>query len=76
MYASPIVYPLSLVPERYQPLYAVNPLVGILSAFRAGLFGLPVPWLVIGVSSVSAFAIMVFGVMHFRRSEPRFADVA
>jgi lipopolysaccharide transport system permease protein len=76
MYASPIVYPLSLVPEQWQLLYALNPMVGVITAFRAGLFGLAVPWGVIGVSFLSSLALMALGIAYFRRNEPRFADVA
>ena len=76
MYASPVVYPISLIPERWRLLYAINPLAGIIEGLRAALFGLPVPWAVIGVSSVSAVAVFAFGILHFRRTEPRFADIA
>lgn len=76
MYASPIVYPLSLVPERWQLLYALNPMVGVITAFRTGLFGLAVPWGVLGVSLLSSLAMMALGIAYFRRNEPRFADVA
>jgi lipopolysaccharide transport system permease protein len=76
MYASPVVYPISLIPEQWRLLYAVNPLAGIIEGLRAALFGLPVPWAVIGVSSLSAIAVFAFGVLHFRRTEPRFADIA
>ena len=76
MYASPVVYPLSMIPERWQLLYAVNPMAGIIEGLRAALFGLPVPWAAIGVSSLSAVAVFVYGILHFRRTEPRFADIA
>ena len=76
MYASPVVYPISMIPERWRLLYAVNPMAGIIEGLRAALFGLPVPWAVIGVSSLSSIAIFVYGILHFRRTEPRFADIA
>ena len=76
MYASPVVYPISIIPERWRLVYALNPLAGIIEGFRAALFGLPVPWAVIGVSTLSGLAIATFGVLHFRRTEPRFADIA
>lgn len=76
MFATPIVYPLSLVPERWQPLYALNPLAGVVSTFRASLFGLPIPWMVLGISTLSSIAALFLGVIHFRRTEPRFADIA
>ena len=76
MYGSPVVYPISLIPERWRLLYALNPLAGIIEGLRASLFGLPVPWAIIGVSSLSGAAIFALGIMHFRRTEPRFADIA
>jgi lipopolysaccharide transport system permease protein len=76
MYASPVVYPISIIPERWRLLYAVNPLAGIIEGLRAALFDLPVPWAVIAVSSLSGVAVFVLGILHFRRTEPRFADIA
>jgi lipopolysaccharide transport system permease protein len=76
MYASPVVYPLSIIPERWRLVYAINPLVGIIEGFRAALFGRPFPWAVVGVSALSALVISTFAILHFRRTEPRFADIA
>ena len=76
MYASPVVYPMSIIPEQWRPLYALNPLAGIIEGFRAALFGRPVPWLIIGISTISGVVLFAFGLMHFRRTEPRFADIA
>ena len=76
MYASPVVYPMSIIPERWRLLYAVNPLVGIIEGLRATLFGRPVPWAVVGVSTLSALVIATLAILHFRRTEPRFADIA
>ena len=76
MYASPVVYPLSIIPERWRLLYAVNPMVGVIEGLRAALFDKPFPWAVVGVSAASALLIATFGLLHFRRTEPRFADIA
>lgn len=77
MYLSPVVYPASLVPERYQLLYGLNPMVGIISGFRACLLGVPVmPWEQIGQSVGISVLLLVTGALFFRRSERLFADVA
>ena len=55
MYAAPVVYPTSLIPERFRYLYAVNPLVGVIEGFRASLLGsTPVPWDLIAHRRASA----------------------
>lgn len=77
MYASPIVYPMSLVPEAYLPLYILNPMVGVVEGFRSVLLGtIAIPWVAIGVSVVVGGVLFVTGVMYFRRTERIFADVA
>ena len=76
MYASPVVYPMSIIPEQWRPLYALNPLAGIIEGIRAALFGRPIPWTLLGISALSGIVLFAFGLMHFRRTEPRFADIA
>ena len=77
MYASPVVYPTSLVPPRFRLLYALNPAVGVIEGLRASLLGrASMPWNLIAVSSCSGVLLFVLGVVYFRRTEPRFADVA
>ncbi len=77
MYGSPIVYPMSLVPERYQTLYALNPMVGVIEGFRSVLLGTTaVPWGAVGLSLLGSLLIFATGVLYFRRTERIFADVA
>jgi lipopolysaccharide transport system permease protein len=77
MYAAPVVYPTSLIPIKVRPLYALNPLVGVIEGFRACLLGSsPVPWDLIGIASASALVILWSGTLYFVRKEPVFADVA
>lgn len=77
MYASPIVYPLSLVPERYRALYALNPMTGVVEGLRASLLGTgPIP-VARMVTSVAVGAILLAGgALYFRHVERVFADVA
>jgi lipopolysaccharide transport system permease protein len=77
MYASPIVYPLSLVPEAYRPFYLLNPMVGVVEGFRASLLGTTaIPWDAIGISLLVSALLCGSGVLYFRRTEKIFADVA
>jgi lipopolysaccharide transport system permease protein len=77
MYAAPVVYPTSLIPERFRYVYAINPLVGVIEGFRACLLGSrPVPWDLIGIGGISALLILLFGTLYFVRKEAVFADVA
>ena len=77
MFGSPIVYPLSLVPEQYRLLYSMNPMAGAISAFRSVLLGTtPIPWPELGVSFVGALVLLFTGALYFRRTERIFADVA
>jgi lipopolysaccharide transport system permease protein len=77
MYASPIVYPLSLVPPAYRPIYSLNPLVGALAGFRSALVGTQGPsGYQLGLSFLSCVVILIGGLMYFRRTERVFADVA
>lgn len=75
MFASPIIYPSSLVPEKWRWLYALNPLVGIIEGFRAALFGREFDWLALAVSTIIALILLVYSIYTFRRMEKSFADV-
>ena len=77
MYAAPVVYPSSIVPDKYLLLYALNPMVGVIEGFRSALLGTnPMPWDLIAIGSVSAIIIATTGAFYFRRMEGVFADVA
>jgi lipopolysaccharide transport system permease protein len=75
MFATPIIYPASLVPERYRWILAINPLAGIIEAFRAVCFGLPLDWSSLAISAVVSAAILIVAAYGFRRMEKGFADV-
>ena len=76
MYLSPVIYPVDLVPTRWQPFLAINPMVGVIDGFRSALFGVPWNLEALSVSVLAAFASLVFGLFYFRKTERRFADVA
>lgn len=76
LYVSPVVYPISLLPDKYRLLYSINPMVGVIEGFRAALLGsTSMPWDLIGVSAASTLVITVTGLYYFRRMERVFSDV-
>jgi lipopolysaccharide transport system permease protein len=76
MYASPVVYPLSVVPDAYRSVYMLNPMVGVVEGFRSVLLATnPVPWSTIGTGAAVACLLLLSGVFYFRRTEAVFADV-
>ena len=76
MYAAPVVYPASLIPQKYRLLYGLNPMAGVIEGFRAALLGSrPMPWDLITVGSIMAIVFAVTGALYFRRMERIFADV-
>ncbi len=77
MYAAPVVWPASLVPERFRLLYGLYPMAGVIEGFRSALLGHnPMPWDLIAAGSVTAMVLFVFGTLYFRRMERIFSDVA
>jgi lipopolysaccharide transport system permease protein len=75
MFATPIIYPLSLVPERWRWALTLNPLTGIIEGYRAAFFGRPFNWPALAISSVITFALLVYAAYHFKRMERTFADI-
>jgi lipopolysaccharide transport system permease protein len=75
MFATPVAYPASLVPERWRIVYGLNPMTGVVEGFRWALVGGPAPGPMVVVSSVVVAALLASGLAFFRRSEGTFADV-
>jgi lipopolysaccharide transport system permease protein len=77
MFLSPVIYPVSMVPEKYQWLLALNPMGGVIKAYRASILGhQPIDWSLLGLSSAMIFLVVITGLFYFRRMEKVFADVA
>ena len=73
--ATPIAYPLSEIPEKWQTLYMLNPMVGVVESFRWALLGGdPVPDLALIFSASLSVLILISGLFYFRRMERTFAD--
>ena len=76
MFVSPVIYPVSIVNEKYRWLLALNPMGGVIEAYRASLLGhMPVDWSLLGLSSAMILLILITGLYYFRRMEKVFADV-
>ncbi len=75
-FLSPVVYETaSVIPKQWQPLYALNPMVGVLEGFRWALLGKSMPpWEMMGVSFTILLAILIGGLIYFRHTERSFAD--
>jgi len=75
MFASPIIYPSSMLPGTWRWLVRLNPLTGIIEAFRASLFGGEFDWAALGISAIITITLLVYSAYAFRRVERGFADI-
>jgi lipopolysaccharide transport system permease protein len=75
MYVTPVVYPLAALPARYRTVAVLNPMSGIVEAFRATLFGTAVPTMPLLWSVAASLLLLLTGAFYFRRAERRFADI-
>lgn len=76
MYASPIVYPITIIPEgMIRNIYSLNPMVGVVQGFRWALFGGTPPDMTLLFSSIAVVVLLVSGLFFFRSMEKTFADV-
>lgn len=76
MFATPVIYPTSLVGGQYKWLLSLNPMGGVIEAFRPAVLGhMPIPWLSLSISTSIGFIVFIGGVFYFRSVERYFADV-
>jgi lipopolysaccharide transport system permease protein len=76
LFATPVVYPATLVPKEWRALYGLNPMAGVVEGFRWALFGNVAPmWGLMAVSLAVTLALFVGGLYWFRKVEHRFSDV-
>lgn len=75
LFATPIVYPTSLVPPKWRLLYGLNPMVGVVDGFRWALLGGPAPGPTIAMSALAGIVLALGGALYFRRTERAFADI-
>ena len=76
MFASPVVYPVSMLPEKYRLIYAINPMVGVIEGFRSALLGtVAFPTQMLLISTLVSVILFIAGALYFRHTERYFADV-
>jgi lipopolysaccharide transport system permease protein len=79
MFATPIIYPTSMMPQQYRLIFALNPMTGIIEAYRVALLGkvngAQFNWVSLGFSAAIIITILVFAAYNFRRMERTFADL-
>jgi lipopolysaccharide transport system permease protein len=75
MFVSPVIYPSSLMPEKWRWVLTINPMTGIIDGFRASLLGQPVMWGSLAYSGAVTLAALLFAAFSFRHMERQFADV-
>ena len=75
MFASPIIYPASLMPAKWRWVLWINPLTGIIEGYRAALLGRSFDWPSLGISTMITLALLVYSAYSFRRMEKTFADI-
>ncbi len=75
LFATPVAYPSSIVPEAWRPLYGLNPMAGVVEGFRWALLGAKPPGAMLAVSGMVVIALLVGGLYYFRRMEQDFADI-
>lgn len=74
MFASPVVYAASMIPEQYRFLYGLNPMTGVIEGFRWSLLGTNAPGTMIIGSVIVSTVVLISGAIYFKRTERTFAD--
>ena len=75
MFATPVVYPASLVPEGWRWLLFLNPMAGFIEGFRSAFLGRPFDWLAITLSLIVSVLVFAAGIAYFEKVERQFADI-
>ena len=76
LFATPVAYPSSIVPEAWRPLYGLNPMAGVVEGFRWALLGTAkAPSTMLAVSITAVGLLLIGGLYYFRRTEQEFADI-
>jgi len=75
MFITPVIFPVSLVPDRWQWVLYLNPMTGLVEGFRSAFLGRPFDLAGLGISFAIAIAVFLVGVAYFEKVERRFADI-
>lgn len=74
MYATPVIYPASMVPEKYAFFLQLNPMAPVIEAFRAIYLGGTIPWEGLGISAAITTFLLLLGIVMFKKVERSFMD--
>jgi lipopolysaccharide transport system permease protein len=76
MFAAPVVYPASLIPQKFKLLFWLNPLTPLIESFRSSFFShRPLPFFYLGISVMSSLSLLLVGIILFNRKEKQIMDV-
>jgi len=76
MFLTPVIYPVSIIPQQYQWIAFLNPMAGVITVARQSLLGTePIDWILIFISLGIAIIFVIGGVTYFRKTERYFADI-
>ena len=75
MFITPVVYPISVIPHRWRWLINLNPMAGLVEAYRSSFLSTPVPWGQVALSVGSGAVFFLIGTAYFRKVERGFADI-
>lgn len=75
MYLTPVIYPVTFIPAKWRWAVMLNPLSGIIEAFRSAIFNQPVNWLGLAAATIITLSFFVYAAYDFRRMERVFADI-
>lgn len=76
LYVTPVIYPISLIPEKFQAFLYINPMTGVITVARSFLLHQgTVNWNYIGISVLSSIIMFALGLAYFRKTERFFADI-
>lgn len=74
-FASPIIYPASIVSEKYRWILMLNPMAGIIEGYRSAIFGRAFDWAALALAAAITFAVLIYAAYTFKRLEREFADI-
>jgi lipopolysaccharide transport system permease protein len=75
LFVTPVIYPISRIPEKFRIFININPAAGAIDMIRAGLFGTPINWIGVLMSFIGASIAMYLALIYFKRTEKGFVDI-
>lgn len=73
-FMTPVIYPITMIPNKYQTLAYLNPATGPISSIKSALFGVPINWVGVAISFACSLVIFIIGIIAFKRAERYFPD--